>query len=88
MDQLDLVVKMKRGQNTCLYAPALFVKRKLQAELGKNTPTKVCIAATFEGFSETGTVKYRERSRRLPKATHDKVEDVHDFCTNEPQVSI
>ena len=23
MDQLDLVVKMKRGQNTCLYAPAL-----------------------------------------------------------------
>ena len=25
MDQLDLVVKMKRGQNTCLYAPALWI---------------------------------------------------------------
>ena len=28
MDQLDLVVKMKRGQNTCLYAPALSLFQK------------------------------------------------------------
>ena len=55
----------------------IIVKRKLQAEFGKNTPSEVCIAATFERFCETGTVEYQERSERPPKITDGKVEEVH-----------
>ena len=42
------------------FGSPIFVKRKLQAECGKNIPTEVCIAATFEEFSETGTVNIED----------------------------
>ena len=38
------------------------VKRQLQAEFGRQTPSLNCIKDVFELFTETGTVEDRERS--------------------------
>ena len=63
------------------------MKRKLQAEFAKNTPTEVCITAIVETFSGTVTVEYRERSEMPQKITDDKVKEVHDFCINKSRTS-
>ncbi len=47
----------------------MVVKRKLQIEFGKNTPSEKCIKVTFERFCETGTVEDRQRSGRSSKIT-------------------
>ena len=57
----------------------IIVKRKLQAEFDKNTPTKVCIATTFGRFCEAGIVGYREGSGGLSKIPDGKVREVHHF---------
>lgn len=66
----------------------VIVKRKLQAEFGKNAPGETCITVTYERFCETGSVEDRERSGRPSKITEEKVNEVHDALENEPQSSV
>jgi transposase len=66
----------------------IVVKRKLQVEFDKNTPSEVCIKEVFQRFCETGTVEDRERSGRPSKITEEKVDEVHDVYENEPQSSV
>lgn len=64
------------------------MKRKLWAEIGKNTPSSTCIKDTFERFCETGTVEDRERSGRPSEITEEKIEEVSDILGNQPQSSV
>ena len=64
------------------------VKRKLQAEFGRQTPSLNCIKAVFELFTETGTVEGRERSGRPSVSTEETVEKVHDVCEAERRQSV
>ncbi len=64
------------------------MKRKLQAEFGRNAPGETCITVTYERFCETGSVEDRERSGRPSKITEEKVNEVHDVLENEPQSSV
>ena len=64
------------------------VRRKLQVEFGKNTPTEVCIKATFDRFCATGTVEDRDHSGRPSKITEQMIEEVHDVVQNQPQSSV
>ncbi len=66
----------------------IVVKRKLQVEFGKNTPSENCIKFTLQRFYETGTVEDRERSGRTSKITEEKVDEVHDVVGNESQSTI
>ena len=59
------------------------VKRRLQAEFGKQTPSLNCIKDVFERFTETGTVDDRERSGRPSVITEETVEKVHYVCEAE-----
>ena len=64
------------------------VKRKLQAEFGKQTPSLNCIKDVFERFTETGTVEDRERSGRPLVITEETVGKVHDVSEAERRQSI
>jgi hypothetical protein len=70
------------------FESATVVKRKLQVEFGKNTPTEYCIRSTFERFCETGTVEDRPRSGRPTVITEEKVNQVNDVCENQPVSSV
>ena len=48
------------------------VKRKLQTEFGKQTPSLNCIKDVFERFTETGTVEDQEGLRLLQKRQSKK----------------
>ena len=61
------------------------VRRKLQIELGKDTPIETCIKYTFDRFCGTSRVKDRESPGRLPKITEEKINEVRDFIQHEPQ---
>ncbi len=54
-------------------SPAI-VKRKLQAELGKNAPDETCIIVTYARFFETGSVEDPERSGRPSKITENRLQ--------------
>ena len=63
------------------------VKRKLQAEFGKQTPSLNCIKDAFERFTETGTVEDRELSGRPSVITEETVEKFTMFVKlNESKV--
>ena len=64
------------------------VKRKLQAEFGKQIPSLNCIKEVFECFTETGTMEDRERSGRLSVITEETVEKVHDVCEAERRQNV
>lgn len=68
-------------------SPAI-VRRKLQVEFGKNTPTEVCIKATFDRFCDTGTVFDRQHPGRPSQITEEKVDDIRNAIQNEPQSSV
>ena len=48
------------------------VKRKLQAEFGKQPPSLNCIKDVFERYTETGTVEDRKDLRLLQKRQSKK----------------
>ena len=64
------------------------VKRKLQAEFGKQTPSLNCIKDVFKRFTETGTVEDRERSGRPSVITEETVEKVDYICEAERRQSV
>ena len=64
------------------------MKRKLQAEFGKQTPSLNCIKDIFERFTETGRVEDRESSRRSSVITEETVEKVHYVCEAERRQSV
>ena len=64
------------------------VKRKLQAEFGKQTPSLNCIKDVFERVTETGTVEDREHSGRPVVITEETVEKVRDVCEAERRQSV
>ena len=70
------------------YESPAVVRRKLQVEFGKNTPSEGCITVTFQRFCETGTVEDKERSGRPSKITEEKIEEVQGFLENQPQSSV
>ena len=59
------------------------VKRKLQAEFGKQTPSLNCVKDVFERFTETRTVEDWECSTRPSVITEETVENVHYVCEAE-----
>ena len=70
------------------YESAAVVRRKLQIEFGRSTPSEGCITVTFQRFCETGTVEDKERSGRPSKITEEKIEEVCDVIENDPQSSV
>ena len=61
------------------------VKRKLQSDFGKNTPTEHDIRTLFERFCETGSVDDRSRSGRSTVINQEKVHEVNDFLQTHHQ---
>ena len=61
------------------------VKRKLQSDFGKNTPTEHGIRSIFERFCEIGSVKDRSRSGRPTVIDQEKVDEANDFLQTHHQ---
>ena len=61
---LALAIKIKIVLLIGKFESLTTVKRKLQAEFGKQTPSLDCIKDVFERFTETGTVEDRKPSGR------------------------
>ena len=70
---LALAIKIKIVLLMGKFESLTIVKRKLQAELGKQTPSLNCIKDVFERFTETGTVEDREGLRLLQKRQSKKL---------------
>ena len=70
------------------YESAAVVRRKLQIEFGRSTPSEGYITVTFQRFCDTGTVEDKERSGRPSKITEEKIEEVCDVIENDPQSSV
>ena len=85
---LALAIKIKIVLLTGKFQSLTTMKRKLQAEFGKQTPSLNCIKDVFERFTETGTVEDRERSGRPSIITEETVEKVHDVCEAEQRQSV
>ena len=77
---LALAIKIKIVLLMGKFQSLTTVKRKLQAEFGKQTPSLNCIKDVFERFTETETVEDRERPGRPSVITEETVEKVHDVC--------
>ena len=85
---LALAIKIKIALLMGKFQSLTTVKRKLQAEFGKQTPSFNCIKDVFERFTETGTVEDRERSERPSVITEETVEKVHYVCEAERRQSV
>ena len=85
---LALAIKIKFVLLMGKFESPTTVKRKVQAEFGKQTPSLNCIKDVFEHFTETGTVEDRERSGRPSVITEETVEKVHDVCETERRQSV
>ena len=85
---LALVIKIKIVLLMGKFQSLTTVKRKLQAEFGKQTPSLNCIKDVFERFTETGTVEDPERSGKPSGITEELVEKVHDVCKAERRQSV
>ena len=66
------------------FESAAAVKRKLQSDFGKNTPTEHGIRIIFERFCETGSVEDRWRSGRPTVINQEKVDTVNDLLQTHP----
>lgn len=66
----------------------VFVRRQLQAEFGAKILSESCIRKPFDRFCETGTAEDRERSKRRPEITKEKMDEVQDFLQDELQSSV
>ena len=85
---LTLAIKIKIVLLMGKFQSSTTVKRKLQAEFDKQTPSLNCIKDVFERFTETGTVEDRERSGRSSVITEETVEKVHYVCEAERRQSV
>ena len=85
---LALAIKIKIVLLMDKFESLTAVKRKLQAEFGKQTPSLNCIKDVFERFTETGTVEDREHSERSSIITEETVEKVHYVCEAELRQSV
>ena len=85
---LALAIKIKIVLLMGKFESLTTVKRKLQAEFGKQIPSLNCIKDVFERFTEIGTVEDRERSGRLSVITEETVEKVHYDCEAERRQSV
>ena len=85
---LALAIKIKIVLLMGKLESLMTVKRKLQAEFGKQTPSLNCIKDVFERFTETETVEDWERSGRPSVITEETVESVHYVCEAERRQSV
>ena len=85
---LALAIKIKIVLLMGKFESLTTVKRKLQAEFRKQTPSLNCIKDVFELFTETGTVEDRERSGRSSVIKEEAVEKVHYGCEAERRQSV
>ena len=69
---LALAIKIKIILLMGKFQSLTTVKRKLQAEFGKQTPSLNCIKNVFERFTETGRVEDREGLRLLQRRQSKK----------------
>ena len=69
---LALVIKIKIVLLIGKFGSLTTVKRKLQAEFGKQTPSLNCIKDVFERFTETETVEDQEGLQLLQKRQSKK----------------
>ena len=85
---LALAIKIKIVLLMGKFESLTTVKRKLQAEFGKQTPSLDCIKDVFERFTETGTVEDRECFGKAFSYYRSDSRKVHDVCEAERRQSV
>ena len=85
---LALAIKIKIVRLMGKFESLMTVKRKLQAEFGKQAPSLNRIKDVFDRFTETETVEDRERLGRHSVITEETVEKVHYVCEAEQRQSV
>ena len=73
---MSIEIKAKIVLLTGKFESGTVVKRKLQSDLDKNTPTEHGIRTIFERFCETGSVEDRSQSGRSVVINQEKVDEV------------
>ena len=73
---VSVEIKIKIVLLMAKFESATIVKRKLQSDFGKNTPTEHGVRTIFERFCETGSVEDRSRSGRPTVINQEKVDEV------------
>ena len=82
---VSIEIKSKIVLLTNKFELGTIVKRKLQSDFGKNTPTEQGIRTIFERFCETGSVEDRSRSERRTVINQEKVDEVNNFLQSHHQ---
>jgi DDE superfamily endonuclease/Helix-turn-helix domain (DUF4817) len=85
---LDLKLRIKCVLLMAKFNSICVVKRKLNAEYGKNSPSESAIRKTFHRFCETGSVENRERSGRPRVITENEVQKMSEVIESDPQCSV
>lgn len=85
---LNINIRIKIVLFMAKFESIVVVKRKLQAEFGKNSPSESSIRETYHRFCETGSVEDRKRSGRRSVVTDNMVSKVAAVIENNPQCSV